>query len=105
MVVSMSKMKLWFAVLQVVVALEENCLLQSHPVAGLDLEVLALGLQKACRFPFCWRARNAPQLYQTCQVEKDGEHLSEDRDMLAPKAKEAGAEPAEARTLGTLGDS
>eukprot|EP00439_Symbiodinium_sp_Y106_P033336 s1093_g3.t18 len=56
-------------IVQVVVALEENCLLQSHP------------------------------------VEKDGEHLSEDRDMLAPKAKEAGAEPAEARTLEMISSS
>ncbi|CAE7831780.1 unnamed protein product [Symbiodinium sp. CCMP2592] len=63
-------MKLWLAILQVVVALEENCLLQSHP------------------------------------VEKDGEHLSEDRDhALAPKAKEVGAEPAEARTLEMISSS
>ena len=46
MVVSMSKMMLWLAVLQVAVALEENCVLQSHPVAGLDFYFSSLGLQK-----------------------------------------------------------
>ncbi|CAE7333188.1 unnamed protein product [Symbiodinium sp. KB8] len=73
MVVSMSKMMLWLAVLQVAVALEENCVLQSHPVAGLDFYFSSLGLQKG----------------------RDGELLLEDRDLLAPKAKEAEAEPAE----------